>query len=299
MILILLFIIIVVIIHHIYKKKIPIIRIRKTATKKLKILENLLSTNYDHEIALGLYYEIVDLPAEQHRLKRVKSVLDSGEKIEPVVKIKNDMQNVHDTYLNNDMSSQYFSMLSRLGDAYPPLIIQNQWMADNLSKQYVFSKFNATEEQIYFNIWKRIFHKDNVHHRESLMKSFHDTINSLSASTCINGRVANMMGSLAVADPLYGRFITKDFLKLEILEKARLLFYKEVDKHSRIGKYQDAAKTFKVQSLSEMQKLDDSLVDDFVEVSMERIRKIMKKDYPHIIDFDKIFNKIKRGICIY
>lgn len=283
------------------------------------IIGDLLEFNYnEHDAALMYYQDAVERLMEEpedhhanHILDRIDDVVrelditEARDKVrekqpklkqvqidKPVVKIKSDPQNVHDSNVNEDLKKIYNrivinNMLEDNNDDNREEL--TQYLKNNLSPdrydramktlRYTNSYNSAVGEKenlVIDNVWKRINSKDNVDKRDALRESFADALidctDEKGYTVCSGGRCARILSSLTLLDSdknIAEPVKTRDIIRSEVMSKAHKIL-------------QDS-----------LEQIDDNIADEYLEgkdspeVSefeskvKEEIDKKIRIDYPH------------------
>lgn len=282
------------------------------------IIGDLLEFNYDNHAVALMYYQdavnrIMDEPEDYHAdhiLDRVEDVvreidvrsardvvrnsrakLKNTKKNTPIVDVKPDPQNVHDSHVNNDLRKIYHEIVQHnMLDNTPAATREEliEYLKDNLPKDKsdrarttlrtmmkagVNSAIGTHENMVIDEVWKRINSRENEAQRnelrESLADALVDSTNESNYTVCSGGRCARILSSLTLLDSdntISTPVKTREILRSEIMSKAHKILEKAIETEPGGADYVAGEDT------GEVNKFEDSV--------KKQITEAIVADYP-------------------
>tara|TARA_R110002033_G_scaffold57047_2_gene106036 strand:+ start:722 stop:1717 length:996 start_codon:yes stop_codon:yes gene_type:complete len=157
-------------------------------------------------------------------------------------KWRSDSQNVHDSNISVQISDQY-KKLKQSNDLENITIDLNQLMEclsykvnPKVMAAVRSSNHNNIPERLFiYEVWRRSLSKVNTKNADNIQTALITALNDCLENkqvVCSRGRVARIMGSLAVLDPVFGDFKTKQVIRNEFMEKCGHVINKHVNSQS-------------------------------------------------------------------
>lgn len=158
-------------------------------------------------------------------------------------KWKSDPQNVHDSNITMQISKQY-EKIKQCNDLENITIDLNQLMEclsykinPKVMASIKSSSHNNIPERLYvYEVWRRSLSKVNRKNADAIQNALIIALNECverNNVVCSRGRVARIMSSLAVLDPKFGNFRSKQIIRNEFLEKCGYVINKHVNSQSK------------------------------------------------------------------
>jgi hypothetical protein len=281
------------------------------------IIGDLMEFNYDnHAVALMYYQDAIERlvrepedPHADHIIDRIEdiareidvaparsTVRQSRVKLKnvavdaPIVEIKSDPQNVHDSHVNSDLRKVYNEIVQHnMLDDTPPATRQE--LIDYLKEKLPAHKLTRArktlksmsgmntaigdhENMVIDNVWQRINSKENLSRASALKESFADALvdctNKLHYTVCSGGRCARILSSLTLLDAddaVAAPVKTREILRSEIMSKAHKVL-------------QDALATSPA-AADYLAGKDTPEVNQFEEQVKQNITQTIIRDYPN------------------
>lgn len=195
------------------------------------------------------------------------------------ITVKSSAQNVHDHNVNDELSSRYKrikeSDLSPSSDQmYAEMVgfIDKNDVKGGITDGFKFnnpvSRFdNDTEDNIWYNVWRRIHAPGNAENIDSLKSSLREAVIDCTENNllvCTTGRVTRALDSLTlldIDDSISKPAKTDDIERKEVYDQAHAILHRELDKKGV---------TFK--NAYESGEMDDTDAFD------EKVRESIKKE---------------------
>ena len=203
-----------------------------------------------------------------HRLQQAKT----PNKTE---KWRSDSQNVHDSNISVQISEQY-KKLKQANDLENITVDINQLMEclsykvnpKVMSSIRSSSHNNVPERLFIYEAWRRSLSKVNVKNADNMQNALIVALNDCLENkhvVCSRGRVARIIGSLAILDPLFGVLKSKQVVRNEFMEKCGYVINKHVNsKSSELQK-----KYINDEKSPEVEQLKDELHKLIIDVAKE------------------------------
>lgn len=249
------------------------------------IIGDLLEFNYDqHDVALMYYQDaidrIVERPADPHAHHIIDRIADIVPQIDiapaktktrefakkfkemeddkPVINIKSDPQNVHDSQVNIELKNIYHNLVEKnsfddinadtkslekfIGELPP-----NKRKRALKTYEYMHghnSAVGAQEEMVLLEVWKRVNSNQNKSRQKELKEAFADALvdstDDNGYTVCSGGRCARILSSLTLLDTdkkIAEPIKSKEILRSEIMSKAHKILNEAIDTHPQGADY--------------------------------------------------------------
>ena len=141
---------------------------------------------------------------------------------------------------------------------------------------------NIPERLYVYEVWRRSLSKVNRKNANNIQDALITALNECIENkhvVCSRGRVARIMGSLAVLDPVFGNFKSKQVVRNEFMEKCGFLINKHVNKQSpKLQKqYANDEKSPEVEKLkSELHKLVACTAKEYKNISPKELQSYIE-----------------------
>jgi hypothetical protein len=271
-------------------------------------------------IIVNQIYRNINTARNNVRNAKVANTANSGDHYYQTQPLLNDPQNVHDSYVNENMRKIYTNIITQntlespiatsiaeIKEAVKKYPFSNKKMkthalqiVDRMAAGNAISSLQTNERDLLLNIWNRIHSADNSESRDSLKLAFMNALadgmekssNGDYHEICTSGRCSKMLGALTILDahPEISRPMqTKQMLRNEIFAKTYQIIQNQLAQAPR-----DIAESYNGTSNSV------DLTDFYISLKND-IDAAIRADYMNLVkkeDLDEIIKDAQAGVEI-